>query len=62
MLLQGKKVIHVSFNQHSDYVISWYEDIFNEMAKKKNLEKAEEVKDELIRNRILLNFSQVVVT
>lgn len=62
MLLQGKKVIHVSFNQHSDYVISWYEDIFNEMAKKKNLDKAEEVKDELIRNRILLNFSQDVVT
>ena len=22
-LLQGKKVIHVSFTQHTDYVISW---------------------------------------
>lgn len=62
MLLQGKKVLHVSFNQHSDYVISWYEDIFNEMAKKKNLDKPEEVKDELIKNRIVLNFSQDMVT
>lgn len=57
MLLQDKPVVHVSFNQHSDYVITWYEDIFNEMAKKKNLVDADEVKDSIIRNRIILNFS-----
>jgi KaiC/GvpD/RAD55 family RecA-like ATPase len=28
-LLQTKKVIHVSFTQHTDYVLAWYEDIFD---------------------------------
>ena len=57
MLLQDKPVVHVSFNQHSDNVITWYEDIFSEMTKKKNLANADEVKDSVIRNRIILNFS-----
>lgn len=61
-LLQGKKVIHVSFAQHTDYVISWYEDIFAEIAKKKNLENAVEVKGDLVKNRVLMNFNQDGVT
>ena len=43
MLLQEKAVVHVSFNQHSDNVITWYEDIFSETAKKKNLADAEDI-------------------
>ncbi|MCA1951047.1 hypothetical protein [Gracilinema caldarium] len=61
-LLQGKKVIHVSFSQHTDYVIAWYEDIFSEIAKKKNLEHALEVKNDLVKNRVLMNFNQDGVT
>ncbi len=61
-LLQGNGVIHVSFNQQADHVVTWYEDIFNELAKKKNLDKATEVKNELIRKRIVLNFNQDSVT
>jgi len=57
-LLQGSAVVHVSFNQQADHVMTWYEDIFNELAKKKNLDKAADVKAELIRNRIVLNFNQ----
>jgi len=57
-LLQGSTVVHVSFNQQADHVMHWYEDIFNELAKKKNLEKAADVKAELVRNRIVLNFNQ----
>lgn len=57
-LLQGGKVIHVSFTQHTGYVLAWYEDIFDEFTKKKNLDHAKEIKDELIKNRILLNFNQ----
>lgn len=57
-LLQGKKVIHVSFSQQTDYVTAWYEDIFNEIAKKKNLEDAADVKLEMIKNRVLMNFNQ----
>jgi len=57
-LLQEKKVIHVSFTQDTHYVPLWYEDIFNEFIYKKNLENASEVKNELIKNRVLMNFSQ----
>jgi hypothetical protein len=61
-LLQEKKVIHVSFNQHSDYVLAWYEDIFDEFTKKKNLENAKDVRDEAVKNRVLLNFNQDGIT
>lgn len=61
-LLQGKKVIHVSFTQHTDYVIAWYEDIFAEISKRKNLEHAMEVKSDLVKNRVLMNFNQDGVT
>jgi len=61
-LLQGKKIIHVSFTQHTDYVIAWYEDIFAEIAKKKNLEHALDVKNDLVKNRVLMNFNQDGIT
>jgi hypothetical protein len=61
-LLQGKKVIHVSFSQHTDYVLAWYEDIFDEFIKKKNLDHVRDIKDELVKNRVLLNFGQDGVT
>ena len=61
-LLQGKKVIHVSFSQHTDYVIAWYEDIFAEIAKKKNLEHALDIKNDIVKNRVLMNFNQDGVT
>jgi ABC-type ATPase involved in cell division len=61
-LLQGKKVIHVSFTQHIDYILAWYEDIFDEFIKRKNLDHAQDVKNDLVKDRILLNFSQDGVT
>jgi hypothetical protein len=61
-LLRNKKVIHVSFSQHTDYVLTWYTDIFNEFIRKKNLEKVQEVKAELIKNRVLMNFNQDGIT
>jgi len=61
-LLQGKKVIHVSFNQHTDYVLTWYEDIFNEFIKKKNLEHEEDVKSDIVKNRVLMKFNQEGLT
>ncbi|WP_428769552.1 hypothetical protein V1L52_10800 [Treponema sp. HNW] len=62
MLLQDKKVVHVSFNQHTNSIITWYKDIFWEMSKKKNLANAEEIKNELLGNRIILNFNQSTVS
>jgi len=61
-LLQGKKVIHVSFHQQTQYVPVWYEDIFTEFIYKKNLENAAEIKSDLVKNRVLMNFSQDGVT
>ena len=61
-LLQGEKVIHVSFTAHTSYVIAWYENIFNELAKRRSLEKVEEVRDELVKNRVIMNFAQEGVT
>lgn len=61
-LLQGEKVIHVSFTAHTSYVIAWYENIFNELAKRRSLEKMDEVRDDLVKNRVIMNFAQEGVT
>jgi len=57
-LFQGNHVIHVSFSQNTNHIISWYEDIFKEIARKRNLENAMDVHDELIKNRVVMNFNQ----
>lgn len=61
-LFQGKHVIHVSFAGRTDHIVSWYEDIFKEIARKRELDNAMEVHDELIRNRVIMNFSQEGIT
>jgi hypothetical protein len=57
-LFQGKHVIHVSYSSRVDYIINWYEDIFKEIAKKRELESAVDVHDEIIKNRVIMNFKQ----
>jgi energy-coupling factor transporter ATP-binding protein EcfA2 len=61
-LLQDKKVIHISFTRQTNYVLAWYEDIFDEFIKKKNLENEQEVKNNIVKNRVLIKFSQGGVT
>ena len=57
-LLQDKKIIHISFTRHTDYVLAWYENIFDEFTKKKNLSNEQEVKDDIVKNRVLMKFTQ----
>lgn len=57
-LLNGKQLVHVSFDQHSNDVISGYDTVFSEIAKKKTIANAADVKEQIIRNRTILNFSQ----
>lgn len=57
-LLNGKQLVHVSFNQHSENVISWYDGIYNEISKKKAIANAADVKEQILRNRTILNFNQ----
>ena len=57
-LFQDKPVIHVSYSSRVDYIINWYEDIFREIAKKRSLESAVDVHDDIIKNRVIMNFKQ----
>jgi hypothetical protein len=57
-LLQGQHVIHVSYASRVDHIISWYEDIFKEIAKKPGMKSAADISGELIRNRVIMNFKQ----
>ncbi len=57
-LLRDEQVIHVSFSQNVGHVIAWYEDIFKEISGKRSLERAMDVHDEIIRHRVIMNFSQ----
>ena len=61
-LLQGSKVIHVSFNQHTDYILVWYKNIFDEFIRKKNLEDEQDIRNEIVKNRVLMKFNQEGLT
>lgn len=61
-LMRDKHVIHASYSNKVDHIVNWYEDIFKEIAKKRDLEGAMSVHDELIRNRVIMNFNQSGVT
>lgn len=57
-LFQDVPVIHVSYAARVDCILRWYEDIFREIAKRRRLEEAMGVHDEIIRNRVIMNFKQ----
>ena len=57
-LFRDRHVIHVSFSQRVDHIINWYEDIFKEIAKKRELENAVEIHDGIIKNRVIMNFNR----
>jgi hypothetical protein len=57
-LLEGKHVIHVSFADDTRHIITWYEDIFDEIAERYHLDGAKGVYDDIIKHRVILNFRQ----
>ena len=57
-LLQGKHVIHASFAERTDHILCWYEDIFAEIARRRELEDAMDVHDEIVKHRVIMNFVQ----
>ncbi len=61
-LFQDKHVVHISFNQNADFSMTWYEDIFNEITKKKNIGNTTELKTDTLKKRVILNFNQDSVT
>lgn len=50
-LMQGRKVLHISLEQESDKVRSYYDEIFQDLARKRNLEDVWKVRLEMERNR-----------
>lgn len=57
-LFQGKPVIHVSYATRVDYIINWYEDIFREISRAKDAEPSDDLHDEIVRKRVIMNFKQ----
>ncbi len=57
-LFQRKPVIHVSYASRVDHIISWYEDIFRQLAAGADPESAADLHDELVKIRVIMNFSQ----
>ncbi|MGB9004935.1 MAG: hypothetical protein WCB96_04345 [Candidatus Aminicenantales bacterium] len=57
-LIQGRPVIHVTYSARVDTIINWYEDIFKELVKNRDPDSALEFHDDLIRNRVIMNFKQ----
>ncbi len=57
-LFQGKHVIHVSFASDTSHIVSWYEDIFQEIARRYKLDCTMDVHDDIIRHRVIMNFRQ----
>ena len=43
-------------------VITWYDGIFNEISKKKALSNAKDVKEQILKNRTILNFNQDIIS
>jgi hypothetical protein len=57
-LFQGKHVIHVSFAADTKHIVAWYEDIFEEIARRYKLDCAMDVHDDIIKHRVIMNFRQ----
>ena len=55
-LLKDEQLVHLTFDLHSSNVISWYDGIFAEIAKKSAGNSAE-LKTDVVSKRTILNFS-----
>ena len=55
-LLKDEQLVHVTFDLHSSNVISWYDGLFAEIAKKSAGNSAE-LKTDVVSKRTILNFS-----
>jgi len=61
-LLQGKHVIHATFSSRPFHVLEYYEEIFTEISKVKDLVGAMAVHDEIAPFRTVMNFEAKAAT
>ena len=57
-LMREQNVLHISFAGNPKHIMTWYEQVFREVASAYKLENAMQVHDELIRHRLILHFKQ----
>ena len=57
-LLRGQNVLHISFADDPKHIVTWYEQVFREVAKAYKLENELDVHDDIIRHRLILHFKQ----
>ncbi|MBN1560950.1 AAA family ATPase [candidate division KSB1 bacterium] len=61
-LLLGQNVLHISFADDPRHIITWYEQVFREVAKAYRLENELDVHEEIIRHRLILHFKRPDLT
>ena len=61
-LFRNEHIIHVSFSGNVEHVINWYKEVFRQIAENRSLEDAAEIYNEILANRVVMNFSQENVT
>ena len=57
-MLRGNKVLHVSIGQSLEKTKIWYDDIFQDIAKSCKLERAAEIQEELMSQRMIMTFNE----
>jgi len=57
-LFQGRHLIHVSFSATTAHIIDWYEDVFDEIKRRHDLDEAPKVHDEIVKKRVIMSFHQ----
>ncbi|MEW6219397.1 MAG: hypothetical protein AB1634_07655 [Thermodesulfobacteriota bacterium] len=55
-MLRGNRVVHVSVGESLDKTRAWYEDLFRHLAQAYQLEHAQDVYREIMRNRMIMTF------
>jgi len=61
-MLQGQKLLHISFADDPKHVESWYRQVFDEISNTYKLENAYDIYDEVVRNRMIIHFKQDEIT
>lgn len=57
-LFKGENVIHVSFSGNVEHVINWYKEVYREIVESNSLDDAQDVYNQILSNRVVMNFSQ----
>ncbi|MEW6290422.1 MAG: hypothetical protein AB1545_11275 [Thermodesulfobacteriota bacterium] len=57
-MLRGNKVLHVSIGQSLEKTKIWYNDIFQDIARAGNLERAADIQEELMSQRMIMTFNE----